>query len=657
MVHCPTGRSVIGFQAVEKGSPAFSLRSIATLQRIGKFAAARLFLARLASEAFLKRLSLGISTLCCIWICLTGWSFTAHGQELARLTNSGSSTNHRFGFAVAIGGDTVVVGAPMANSGKGEAYVFVKPAGGWTTSQTPTAKLTDSTVTAGGEFGSTVAISGETIVIGAPGTRVGNRNKQGQAYIFVKPGGGWASTASATARLSDGNGSANDKFGFAVAIDGDTVVIGTPNASQRKGEVHVYVKPGGGWTTSATPDAILSDQDSAIGDQLGFTVGISGDSVVAGAYAHNIGSKANQGAAYVFVRSGGAWVTTDTPTAKLTASDGKASDQFGNVVAIDGSIIVIGAWLKDVGSRTDQGAAYLFLKPGGGWTSMTESALLLASDGRNSDTFGVWVDIKGNKVIVGANLDDDGANRNEGSVYVFAKPITGWTAMTETAKLNAAEGRSGDAFGFATAISGDIVVVGAPNDDVGSNSQQGSAAVFNTATLPPAISALLSVGEIGASYNASIAISGGSPPFQVMDNGSLPPGLSVNNNGIITGTPAADAKTGPVTFVVTDQNSATATRTVELTIVKAVTIATKSLARGKVGKRYKASLKAGGGKAPYTWSISAGALPAGLSINNDIDAITGTPGTAAGSPFNLTIKVTDALGGTATKPLSITVNP
>jgi hypothetical protein len=472
----------------------------------------------------------------------------------------------------------------------------------------------------------------------------------------MKPGGGWANTATPSARLTNSNGAANDQFGFAVAIDGDDIVIGAPDASTKKGEVHVFEKPGGGWTTSGTPSATLTEQSSAVNDRFGFTVGISGDTIVTGAYAHKIGGKKQQGAAYVFVRPGGSWASSDTPNAELTASDGNKSDQFGNAVAVDGSTIVVGAWLKDVGSKLDQGAAYLFLKPGGGWTSMTESAMLLASDGRNSDTFGVWVDIKGNKAIVGANLDD-GTNRNEGSVYVFGKPLTGWTSMRQTAKLAAAQGRAGDALGFSAAISGDIVVAGVPNDDIGSVTQQGSASVFNTATLPPVIAGLLPTAEIGAHYNASIAISGGDPPFLVSDDGSLPPGLSVDNDGIVSGTPAANAKSGSVTFIVTDQNSATATKTVNLVIAKPVKVATKNLAKGKVGKPYKAPLKAQAGKGPYTWSLTAGMLPAGLSIDSDKDAITGVPGTAAGSPFDFTIRVTDALGGVATKALSITVNP
>jgi hypothetical protein len=607
----------------------------------------------------MTHLSLRRIIIAVMFVCLAPWTLpAAHSDELATLTAINGGINHRFGFAVAISGDTIVVGAPSANAGKGAAYVFIKPAGPWTTTQTPTAILTDNSLSGSADFGFAVAISGDTIVVGAPGAKVGNHINQGQAAVFVKPGAGWSSTASPTARLADTGGASNDRFGFAVAIDGDEVVIGTPDAKKRKGEVHVFKKPASGWITSETPTATLISDDSAANDRFGFTVAISGGTVVTGAYAHKIGAKTSQGAAYIFVRPGGTWVSTDTPTAKLRASDGEETDQFGNAVAIDGATIVVGAWLKDIGSKSDQGAAYLFVKPGADWTSMSESAILRASDGRNSDSLGIWVAIDGDKVVAGASLDDAGTNRNEGSVYIFAKPLTGWTSMTETAKLTATAGRAGDAFGFATAISNNIMVVGVPNDDVGSNTQQGSASVFSTAGLAPVVGAsVLPSAEVGALYNASIAISGGTPPFVVSDNNSLPPGLNVNNNGIISGTPANDAKSGSVTFVITDQNNASASKTVNLKIVKPVTVATKKLAQGKVGKSYKAPLKAKAGKGPYTWSVTAGALPAGLSINNDIDAITGVPTTAAGSPFNVTIKVTDALGGVATKALSISIDP
>jgi hypothetical protein len=604
----------------------------------------------------MRRFELGWTFVLLASIWVLSATLPIHAQELAILTTESGGTNHRFGFAVAIDGDTVVVGAPTANGGRGAAYVFVRPVGDWADTDAPTAILTDESLNSNAAFGSSVAISGTTIVVGAPRARTASGAQRGMAAVYVKPAGTWVDATEPLARLTDAGSANNEQFGFAVAIDGNDVVVGAPDARNKRGEIHVFRKPGGAWTSSDTPTATLSDQAGGTNDHLGFSIAISGDTIVAGAYGQKIGGKGNRGAAYVFTRPGANWVSADTPTAKLTASDGNRSDQFGNSVAIEGSSIVVGAWLKDVDAKSDRGAAYLFLKPGSEWTTGNESAILLSSDGNNTDTFGTWVDVEGSKIIVGASLDD-GADRNEGSVYVFVEPVTGWTTMTETTKLSAGNGGAGDALGFAAAISGNTVVAGAPNDDVGANTQQGSARVFDVSSPGVAVGAVLPPAEIGASYNASIAISGGVPPFVVSDNNTLPSGLNVDNSGTISGTPGADAKSGRVSFSVTDQNGATSSKSVNLTIVKPVVVAIKNLARGKVGKNYRSRLRAQGGKGPYSWSIAAGALPPGLAIDDENDAITGVPSSAAGSPFSFTIEVTDALGGSATQPVSVTVNP
>ena len=167
-----------------------------------------------------------------------------------------------------------------------------------------------------------------------------------------------------------------------------------------------------------------------------------------------------------------------TQTAKLTASDGAASDYFGYSVAISGDTVVVGAYYDDIGANTDQGSAYVFVKPESGWADMTQTAKLTASDGAASDYFGSSVAISGDTVVVGAYYDDIGANADQGSAYVFVKPASGWADMTQTAKLTASDGAADDYFGNSVAISGDTVVVGAYDDDIGSNTDQGSAYVF-----------------------------------------------------------------------------------------------------------------------------------------------------------------------------------
>jgi hypothetical protein len=211
-----------------------------------------------------------------------------------------------------------------------------------------------------------------------------------------------------------------------------------------------------------TETAKLTASDGADYDYFGFfSIAISGDTVVVGAVGDDIGANTDQGSAYVFVKPPGGWGNM-TQTAKLTASDGAAGDWFGNSVAISGDTVVVAAAAADIGANTDQGSAYVFVKPPGGWGNMTETAKLTASDGADSDQFGASVAISGDTVVVGAVGDDIGANTDQGSAYVFVKPAGGWTNMTETAKLTASDGAYGDRFGFSVAISGDTVVVGAP---------------------------------------------------------------------------------------------------------------------------------------------------------------------------------------------------
>ena len=218
----------------------------------------------------------------------------------------------------------------------------------------------------------------------------------------------------------------------------------------------------------------LTASDGAADDRFGVSVAVSGDVVVVGAY----GANGNQGSAYVFVKP----VTGQpsmTQTAKLTASDGAAYDLFGCSVAVSGDVVVVGAY----GANGEQGSAYVFVKPPGGWaTTSAYTAKLTASDGAGSDYFGHSVAVSGDVVVVGAYGDDIGANLGQGSAYVFVKPPGGWaTTSAYTAKLTASDGAAGDGFGVSVAVSGGVVVVGAYGDDIGANDAQGSAYVYLSA--------------------------------------------------------------------------------------------------------------------------------------------------------------------------------
>ena len=179
-----------------------------------------------------------------------------------------------------------------------------------------------------------------------------------------------------------------------------------------------------------------------------------GDTVVAGAR----GDDGFKGSVYVFTEplTGVGW-TDATETAKLTASDCAANDYFGISISVDGGTVVVGAHLDD-DNRVDSGSAYVFTEPNSGWTDVTETAKLTASDWVADDVFGYLVAVDGDTAVAGAEGDDG----DKGSVYVFTRQSG---ARSRVAKLTAFERADDDHFGYSVAVEGDTVVVGAYRDD------------------------------------------------------------------------------------------------------------------------------------------------------------------------------------------------
>ena len=343
------------------------------------------------------------------------------------------------------------------------------------------AKLTAGDGAACDYFGEFVAVSGDTAVVGAPFDDICETNDQdqGSAYIFVRTGTVWIEAA----KLTASDGAMDDRFGSSVSISGDTVVVGAvldgDDPVSASGSAYVFVEPVGGWTGNLTETAKLTASNPALGDSLGDSVSISGDTVVAGASGDDDNGM-NSGAAYVFVEPGGGWVTM-TETAKLTASDGAEHDSFGGGVGIGGDTVVVGA-RQDDDNGGDSGSAYVFVKPGGGWATMTETAKLTAADGADGDRLGSSVAISGDTVVVGAPRHEI-CTGNRGSAYVFVEPGGGWGSVpdpqTGTTKFSASDGAGNDGLGASIEISGDTVVAGASGDDIDLNLDQGSAHVFD----------------------------------------------------------------------------------------------------------------------------------------------------------------------------------
>ena len=353
--------------------------------------------------------------------------------------------------------------------------------------ETDLVKLTAADGTASDRFGISVSVSGDTAVVGAPHEAVDGRPQEGAAYVFTRVDGAWVEQA----KLTASDGAAVDRFGTAVAISGGTVVVGAfwgdVGVNPDQGAAYVFTRSGATWTEQAK----LTASDGSAGDNFGFFVDVSIDTAVIGAYWDDVGTNVDQGSAYVFTRTGVKW----TEQAKLTVSDGAMKDESGGRVALQGDIALI---------KGNEGV-YVFTRAGGAWT---ETGKLTASDGAEGDGFGSWVSLSGTTAVVGAMSDADGANAEQGSAYVFTRAGETWT---ERAKLTASDGDAGDLFGRSVAVSGDTVVVGAQYDEVDSQIQQGSAYVFTRtdATWKEQAKLTASDGSPSALFGVSVDMFGG----------------------------------------------------------------------------------------------------------------------------------------------------
>ena len=228
----------------------------------------------------------------------TGWEDATD----VRLTASDAADEDDFGESVSISGDTAIVGAsgdddPGANSGA--AYVFTKEPDGWTNANNEDAKLTASDADGGDSFGGSVSISGDTAIVGAVAD-----NDVGSAYVFIEPTGGWTNATNEDAKLTASDAEAGDRFGDSVAIDGDTALVGANEddvgGTSDTGSAYVFIAPGGGWVNT-NEDAKLTASNAALGDDVGWSVAIiDGDTALVGAPFDDVGGTSDTGSAYFF---------------------------------------------------------------------------------------------------------------------------------------------------------------------------------------------------------------------------------------------------------------------------------------------------------------------------------------------------------------------
>ncbi len=394
----------------------------------------------------MKRLSIVLLLLCPL-------SAQVSFRQLGELTPSTRSTGDWFGLSLAIDANTVVVTDFDPNfQTSGTVYVYVKPQSGWT-SMTETATLLPSD--GGPFFGSSVAISGNTIVVGAANTSnfAPATQTPGAAYVFVRPAGGWSGTLNESAKLIASDGVNGDAFGNSVSIDHSTIAVGAFFANNFAGRAYVFSGGGSSWTQAAE----LTASDGGLLSYLAGSVTVRGNTVVAG----SIGQNNFQGAVYVFVEPSTGW-TTMTQTAELTLSSGKSGDNLGASVALAGNTIAAGV----PGSSNSFGAACVYVEPASGWANASAfNAALRAPNANQFDSFGSSLSFApaGQALVVGAPGINVGSNLEQGAAYLYLRPKAGWKSTKfANAEFLASDGAQADLMGSSVGIAGTTIIAGAP---------------------------------------------------------------------------------------------------------------------------------------------------------------------------------------------------
>jgi len=465
----------------------------------------------------------------------TNQSFPRFAQH-AYLKASNAGAGDKFGYAIAVSGDTLVVGAPLEDSNatgvngnqtnnsagnSGAAYVFVRNGDFWVQQ----AYLKASNTEALDQFGGSVAIAGDTIVVGAmnehsDATGVnGNQNNNGAnysgaAYVFVRSGTNWTQQA----YLKASNTQQNDGFGASVAIAGDTVVVGavgedsnatgvngdqTNNDLQSPGAAYVFVRNGTIWTQQA----YLKASNTQEFDEFGASVAIAGDTVVVGAYAFGAG-------AYVFFRNGTTW----TQQAHLSGINGSS-------VAISANTVVAGS-----------GFVYVFVRNGTTWTPQGASFLgWSVAISANTMVLGVPYEAS-NATGVNGDQNNNGAP-DSGAAHLYVRDGAAWSFREY---FKASNTGSNDLFGSSVAMAGNLVAVGAPlenssatgvNGDQNNDNAAQSGAVYVFGVPPPPVA------EIGVSQSGTNISNGGTSQYFVVGTNTQSRVFTINNtgNGELTG--------------------------------------------------------------------------------------------------------------------------
>lgn len=431
----------------------------------------------------------------------------AEGDTLTEqryLKASNADRNDLFGYALAIDGDRLAVGAyleasyaggvdgdPQDNSaeGSGAVYLFVRHGDNWVQQ----AYIKGLANGGGQQFGRALALSGDTLAVGAPFDSHGGSGidpapaartapDSGAVHVFRFRDGVWGREA----YIKAGDTEDGALFGYSVALREDVLAVGAyledaaleepGGALADSGAVHVFQRRDGAWHPA---DHLFPSQPQR-GAGFGYSLALSADTLAVGAHL-----EAGSGAVHLFGRDGERW----TPAAILRAPAAGSNDLFGSALALDGETLAVGAHLAD-GAHENGGAVYIYRRRDGAWS---EPARVEPAAGGAEHRFGRSVALANDTLVAGAYLEDGdgtGVRRSaepgavraaeSGAVYVYTRSGSEWT---QHAYIKASNADAGDMFGYAVALSGDTLVAGAPTEagagtDPSDNSVAGAGAVY-----------------------------------------------------------------------------------------------------------------------------------------------------------------------------------
>ncbi len=399
------------------------------------------------------------------------------------LTASDASAEDQFGDAVAVDGDTIVIGAPLRNSGTsqdtGAVYVFVRDPE--TGDFTELERFIGTDTTANDKFGSAVDVDGNTIVIGAPEDDSATLTDSGSVYVFVRdPSTG---DFDQQQKLEASDAAAQDLFGSSVYIEGNTIVVGAPRkddgTSTAAGAAYVFTRDPNDATNPWSQQQKLMAADASAEDEFGAAVTFNGSTIVVSAPLDNLGALGtifDAGSLYVFTRD--QTLSTDpwTQDQKLTASDGSAGDRLGFSVSIDGNTILAGAPRADSTGFTEDGAAYIFTRPSAD-ADFSEAQILNPVFPNSDAQFGTSVFVDGQTALIGAPGARFLTSTDAGAAFHFTRdPLTG--TWSQQQGLAGSDPQAQAEFGRAVGLDAATTVIGSPKRTLGTSSLAGAAYVF-----------------------------------------------------------------------------------------------------------------------------------------------------------------------------------